>query len=87
MDFRFKLGRIAKDKVTGFTGVIMGRSEYFTGCNHYALVSEKLTSEGKPMDWEWFDETRLVLIGNVQIKPELRDGKGTSGPMPTPRSV
>lgn len=87
MYFKFELGRKVEDKISGFTGIIMGRAEYWTGCNHYAVASEKLTSEGKPMNWEWFDETRIILVGNIQLKLEPRLGEGHSGPMSAPPSM
>jgi len=34
------LGKKAKDKITGFVGIIIGRAQYLTGCDQYALVAE-----------------------------------------------
>jgi len=77
---KFELGEILKDRVTGFGGVVMGRTEYFTDCTHYGLCSQSL-KDGKPMDWEWFDETRLVRVkGAKKIERESR--VPTSGPEP-----
>ena len=47
-DFKFELGEVLKDKITGFTGVVMGRTEYFTDCDHYGLCSQKLRNEKNP---------------------------------------
>lgn len=69
---KFELGEILKDKVTGFRGVAMARTEYFTDCEHYGLCSQKL-HDGKPINWEWFDETRLVRVkGAKRIEKEER---------------
>lgn len=76
--FKFDLGRTLKDIVTGFEGVAMGRTQYFTGCNHYGLCAQKLTKEGKPLEWEWFDETRLQVLGKRLITTD----RSTSGPHP-----
>jgi hypothetical protein len=79
--FKFELGDELKDLVTGFTGIVMGRTQYFTGCNHYGLCSRKL-AEGKEVDkWEWFDETRLEGIG---VKVTLGSYEPESGPMQSP---
>ena len=76
----FELGEVLKDKVTGFKGVVMGRTEYFTDCTHYGLQSQEL-KDGKPLGWEWFDETRLERVkGAKKITKEHR--KPTSGPFP-----
>ncbi len=80
--FQFALGTVLKDIVTGFEGVAMGRTQYFTGCNHYGLVSQILTEKGKPDEWVWLDETRLFLTGKKQIV--LGAIKPTSGPAPNP---
>jgi hypothetical protein len=57
-----KLGDIATDKYTGFTGVVMGRAEYLTGCTQFLLVPKGLTAEGKPIGGEWFDDSRIEGI-------------------------
>jgi len=69
---KFELGEVLKDKITGFQGVAMARTEYFTDCIHYGLCSQEL-KDGKPIDWEWIDETRLV-----QVKVKQKDHKGST---------
>lgn len=59
--FKFNLGEVLKDKITGFQGVAIGRTEYLTGCTHYGLCSQIL-KDGKPIEWEWIDEFRLVKV-------------------------
>jgi len=80
--FTFELHEIVKDKVTGFAGVILGRTEYATGCNQYGVQPQKMTKEGKTPDWEWFDETRILATGN-RIK-SLQD---IGGPCPVAPSL
>jgi len=80
LPFKFDLGVILKDVVTGFEGVVMGRTQYYTGCNHYGLVSQKLSDKGSPIDWEWLDESRLVETKKKQIL--LNQNKPTSGSFP-----
>lgn len=79
---KFELGEVLRDKITGFEGVAMVRSEYFTDCTHYGLCSQKL-KDGKPIDWEYFDETRLVRV-NEAVKIEKEKRSPTSGIMPNP---
>ena len=57
-----KLGDEVKDKVTGFEGIAVARTEYLYGCLSIGVLSKKLNSEtGKPIEWVWFDEQRLDL--------------------------
>ena len=81
MEFKFEKGEILKDKVTGFQGVVMGRTDYFTDCSHYGLCSQTLSKDGEPIGWHWFDETRLIRIPSAEkILQEPR--KITSGIYP-----
>ena len=78
--FKFNLGEILKDNVTGFKGAVMARSDYFTGCRHYGLQAQTL-KDGKPLDWEWIDEVRLIRMKNAKkILPEPTKDNG--GPAP-----
>lgn len=61
--FKFELGQEVKDRVTGFKGIIMARTQYLTGCNRYGMQDRKLTKEGKPADWQNFDEDQIDLVG------------------------
>ncbi len=54
------LGDSAKCRITGFRGVVMGRSEYLFNGRQLLLQSTTL-SDGKPMDRVWFDEAELEL--------------------------
>ncbi len=56
---RFAWGQVVRDKVTGFIGAVVGRTEYATGCVHYGLLPCKLTSKGAVPEWTWFDGSRL----------------------------
>jgi len=82
--FKFDIGTQLRDTVTGFEGVVMGRTQYHTGCNHYGLLSRKLSKEGKPTDWLWFDESLLTQTGKgVSFKVK----EPTSGLFPNPPQV
>lgn len=78
--FKFQIGEILKDNITGFTGVVMARSEYYTGCSQYALLNRKLDDKGKTQDWEQIDEMRLTSTGKkVKVDNKIRQ-KAPGGP-------
>lgn len=62
------LGLTAKDKVTGFSGVITTMSFDLYGCVQ-AVVTPPVDKEGKRHDGHWFDVTRLLI--SVKDKPAM----------------
>ena len=57
-----KLGKKAKDKVTGFEGIITSKHIYLTGCNQYG-VQPTVDKDGKVPDVRYFDEGRVQILG------------------------
>lgn len=55
------LGKAARDKVTGFEGIITGRAEYLYGCAQYCIVPSAV--DGKLGEGHWFDEGRIEVLG------------------------
>jgi len=90
MQTKFQLGDVLKDVVTGYEGVVLAITHYYTGCVHYCLQSRKLDKDGKERTWESYDESRLVIAGKaVQLPgrreppiPERREILARSGPFP-----
>lgn len=58
-----ELGQKARDKVTGFAGIITGRAQYLYGCDQYILVPPVKTDDGKIESGQWFDEGRIEVTG------------------------
>lgn len=83
--FKFNLGDLVKDRVTGLEGVVLCASIYATGCQQYG-VQPKHIEAGKPVDWEWIDEVRLELVEPAAVKFYV-DIKGPGGPMPIPKQL
>ncbi len=73
---KIKLGRIAKDSITGFSGIIVAKIEYLTGCTQYKLQPQGL-KDGSPIKGEWFDEG---CLGATDPNPG-----GPVGEMPKPQ--
>lgn len=56
------LGKKAKDKVTGFEGIIIGKINYLTGCDQYGIVAPVKKGEATKSA-EWFDVHRVLITG------------------------
>lgn len=59
------LGTTARDRITGFTGVVMGVCDYLSGCSQALLVPPM--QDGKLPESQWFDVQRLEDTGAVRI--------------------
>lgn len=71
---KLKLGQKAKDKITGFEGIVTGCAEYLTGCDQYVL-QPKCEKQGTYPDGQWFDEGRLELVGEAMTKKDVKGKK------------
>lgn len=67
-----KLGKEAKDKITGFTGIITGKVIYLFGCNQYGITPKVDKKDCKTGSTEWFDEGRIEIIGKGVIPEEVK---------------
>jgi len=62
-----QLGSRAKDMITGFKGIVLGRAEYLTGCNQVLIVPEGLDKDGRRQDGEWLDEQRVKQLAGKPL--------------------
>lgn len=78
--FEFELGAVLKDNITGFEGVVTGRSQWISGNNTYCLKPQKL-KDGMPQKTEWFDEVVLSVKKKkaASIQP-VAASRRTGGP-------
>lgn len=72
-----KLGLKAKDKVTGFEGILVARAQYLTGCDQYGIAP--LAQNGEVKNSHYFDEGRIVIIGEGITANEV-ESKKPGGP-------
>lgn len=74
------LGKQARDKVTGFEGVIIGKLNYLFGCAQYCIIPRAVNNELK--ESQWFDEGRIEMIG-AGVSPDevLADEPGGLNPI------
>jgi len=80
--FKYELGQKAKDKISGFAGIIVARIEFLNGCKRYSLAPEKLKDE-KPIDSEYFDEEQIIVKALNKAKKE-KEKEGPGGPYKKP---
>jgi hypothetical protein len=62
------LGKTAKDRVTGFTGVVVTVSFDLFGCVQ-AILQPPVEKDGKRPDGCWFDVNRLEVKGKGRVMP------------------
>ena len=71
------------DKITGFKGVIVGRSAYVTGCTQL-LLQPVVKENGEYIEGRWFDENRLesneaAPVADIKTNREI--GPGPQAPI------
>ena len=79
------LGDRVRDAVTGFTGVVMARVEYLTGCNQVSVLPP-IGDDGKYPGAEWFDIERMELLQVGSVRIEARPGGADIPPPPARRA-
>lgn len=85
------LGDRAKDRVTGFSGIVVAKTVWLNGCWRLTLQPEDVDKDGKPREPQTFDSLQLDLIaagavpsGNREEQPKPSRGvlRATGGPRP-----
>jgi hypothetical protein len=70
-----ELGKKYEDRITGFSGIAIGRVVYITGCNQ-VLIAPPISADGALRDSAWFDEQRLKTLDGKQIQLDNGDTPG-----------
>lgn len=79
---KIKMGDRVKDKVTGFTGIIVAKIEYLNGCEQYC-VKPLIDKDGKMSEGEYIDVDQVEPAGEEGIKYITPPRKiRTGGPQP-----
>ena len=60
--FKFEHGAKVRNELTGQEGIVMGRTDWITGCNRYVIQPHGLDKDNKPYDTFGADEDALTLI-------------------------
>jgi hypothetical protein len=83
-----KLGSIAKDRISGFTGVVSARHEYLTGCDKIDITPLGLDKDGLPHKSQWFDEQACEVLSEPERGKYVdveKAPKPVGGPSEMPR--
>ena len=81
----FKLGDRVQDKITGFKGIVIARTEWLHNCNRYYFQPEELDKDGQAVKPREFDEPDLKLLAKDPLKYKREYGAAmTGGPRPSP---
>jgi hypothetical protein len=72
-EFKYELGSVASDKITGFEGVIMCRTQWLNNCNVYGIKPQKLKDD-KPIGLEYFDEPDIEIVEKDAFEPKRKTG-------------
>lgn len=80
------LGDAVRDVITGFEGIVQGRTEYLFGCVSM-LVKSREMKDGLPLEGKWLDENQLVVTEagavpptQTEPAPKPQRAEGTGGP-------
>ena len=75
VDFKFNLGDEVKERITGYSGIVMARTQWLYNCNVYGIKSREL-KDGKPLELQHFDEPSIELVATSTATPK----RDTGGP-------
>lgn len=78
MNKEIEFGVKAKDKISGFQGIVIGKAQYLTGCDQVCL-KPSVDKEGKMQDAHWFDEGAIEEVSEA-LKPKDVQSKRPGGP-------
>ena len=66
-----ELGKMGKDKITGFEGIITGYCQYIYGCGQY-LLTPVIKEGNDKKESHWLDEGRIEEIGDGITAKEVQ---------------
>lgn len=79
-----QLGDRARDRITGFEGVVTGTCRYLTGCDQLLLAPQ--SRDGDFKESHWFDRDRCVVVEAAVFKPTDVSSAERPGPdRPAPK--
>lgn len=78
------LGQKVKDKVSGYTGIAVAKTDFLNGCCRIS-VQAPVGKDGKVPDQEWFDNQQIQVITKRPILEQKKLKTGGPGTNKTPQ--
>ena len=75
-----KLGCIAKDKITGFEGVVIAVTEWLNGCQRITIQPKEM-KDGKIIDSHTFDAEQIEVVEPIAEPQRVPHGGPSIPPM------
>lgn len=83
---RINLGDVARDKITGFQGIVVARTKWLRNCDRLTIQPREL-HDGKPIESQTFDEPDLAFVEHSEVcECEQQPAEVVSGKTGGPRS-
>lgn len=60
-----ELGDLARDRISGFEGIVIARTQWLWGCDRLTLKPQRL-HDGKPIDAVSFDLDEVTLVAKAE---------------------
>lgn len=76
------LGDLVKCMVTGFKGIVIGKSEFLHGCTRVGIQAP-VGKDGKITEAQWIDEPQCKVIEAKKVRPGRQDIGGPIASVPT----
>lgn len=77
-----ELGDRVRDVVSGFIGIVVGKSQWINGCSTSGVKSEEL-KDGLPTEIQWFDDPQI----KIEEKNVIECGIDPGGPVKNPKQL
>lgn len=56
------LGCTAKDRISGFSGIVIAITEWLNGCQRITLAPQSISADGKLLDNQTFDAEQVEVV-------------------------
>jgi hypothetical protein len=80
------LGSKVTDRITGVTGIALGRTEHLYGCVHIIIEPTELDKDGKPAEAQAYAEGRVQVLEVKKPKVSAHSSATSGGPKPSART-
>lgn len=80
---RIQLGDLVRDRITGFEGVVIARTQWLNMCDRYTVQPRKLDDKGGVSEPHSFDDADLEVVEEAVIERTFYTPEN-GGPAPEP---